>query len=87
VPWRCCHELVEGGLVALAPGSQSSHPVVGIALCVEVNPIRPADEVCGLEVTEGVHPVGGALGQEAERAKKLPEFSDVVADFLRGGKQ
>jgi hypothetical protein len=73
--------------MALAPGGQSSHPVVGTALCIEVDPVRPADKVCGLEVAEGVHPVGGALGQEAERSQKLPEFSDVGADLLRGGKQ
>jgi hypothetical protein len=87
VPWRCRHELFEGGLVALAPGGQSSHPVVGTALCIEIDPIRPADKVCRLEVTEGVHPVGGALGQEAERTQKLPELSDVGAHLLRGGKQ
>jgi hypothetical protein len=60
---------------------------VGTALCIEIDPIRPADKVCRLEVTEGVHPVGGALGQEAERTQKLPELSDVGAHLLRGGKQ
>jgi hypothetical protein len=87
VLWRCCQELAEGGLVALAPGSQSGRPVVGAAFRVEVDPIRPANEVCGLEVTEGVDPAGGALGQEAERAKKFSQFPDIGADFLGGGKQ
>jgi hypothetical protein len=87
VLWRCCQELAEGGLVALAPSSQSGRPVVGAACRVEVDSIRPADEVCGLEVTERVDPAGGALGQEAERAKKFPQFPDIGADFLGGGKQ
>jgi hypothetical protein len=87
MPWRCRLELVKGGLVAPAPGSQFSHPVVGVAVCIEIDPIRPSGKVCGLDVAEGVHPVGWPLGQETERAEKLPEFSDVVGDFLGCGKQ
>jgi hypothetical protein len=65
VLWRCRQELVEGGLVALAPSSQSGCPVVGAAGRVEVDSIRTANEVRGLDVAEGVDPAGGALGQEA----------------------
>jgi hypothetical protein len=84
VLWRCRQKLAEGGLVALAPSSQSGRPVVGAACRVEVD---KADKVRRLDMPEGVDPAGGALGQEAERAKEFPQLPDIGADFLGGGKQ
>jgi hypothetical protein len=38
-------------------------------------------------MTERIGPVSGALGEEAERAKKLSQLSDIGTDLLRCGKQ